>query len=376
MSYYGTLILRERLARSWSQAGLCKNICTVSYLSKIETGKAEPSDEVLRSLLERLGLHTDPDLEAESARCAEEAYELLFTGRFTELAAALPDASDERWRATAAWTDILLMRQLCQSGGALDAGLEACMNERQLAMQRVLQGRKAEALALLPNAFCHWSFGASDYEAGRYADALEHLQTAYDLAAREGAAKLMLYCRLYIGSCYCNRRDTERMLAHYAAAKRLAIALDDTDSLKVIGYNTAAAQMEHGQFAEAYAYFSSLSEPDALALHKLAICCERTGRREEALAALDRAESAEAGFSDPALARCMLDVVRFRLEHADYLRREEYGALLLDCFERCRAELPQGFAEFHLPRVIEWYAAARQYKKVCELMAYFPEIKP
>ena len=79
MSYYGNLILRERLARSWSQAGLCKDICTVSYLSKIETGKAQPSADVLRLLLARLGLHTDPALEEAGARCAEDGYERLFT---------------------------------------------------------------------------------------------------------------------------------------------------------------------------------------------------------------------------------------------------------------------------------------------------------
>lgn len=106
MGYYGNLILRERLARSWSQAGLCKDICTVSYLSKIETGKAQPSADVLRLLLARLGLHTDPALEAAGARCAEDGYERLFTGRFGELAAALPAASDETYRATAAWTGI------------------------------------------------------------------------------------------------------------------------------------------------------------------------------------------------------------------------------------------------------------------------------
>ena len=111
MSYYGNLILRERLARSWSQAGLCKDICTVSYLSKIETGKAQPSADVLRLLLARLGLHTDPALEAAGARCAEDGYERLFTGRFGELAAALPAVSDETYRATAAWTDLLLLRQ-------------------------------------------------------------------------------------------------------------------------------------------------------------------------------------------------------------------------------------------------------------------------
>lgn len=375
MSYFATLILRERLAHNWSQAGLCKDICTVSYLSKIETGKAEPSDEVLRLLLERLGLHTDPALEAEATGCAEEAYELLFTGRFEELAAVLPDASDERYRATAAWIDILLLRHFDTGGGALDAGLEPCMDERQLALQRTLQGRREEALALLPNAFCHWSLGVSAYDAGRYADAVEHLQTGYDLAAREGAARLMLLCRLYIGNSYCNRHDMERMLSHYAAAKRLAIALGDSESQETIGYNTAAAQMEHGRFEEAYSYFSELDDPGALALHKLAICCEKTGRVEEALAALDRAGKADMDLHKPELVVRMLDVVRFRLEHPDYLRRQEYGALLLDCFERCRANLSQGFALFHLPWVVEWYAAARQYKKVCELMADFPEIR-
>ena len=161
MSYYGNLILRERLARSWSQAGLCKDICTVSYLSKIETGKAQPSADVLRLLLARLGLHTDPALEAAGARCAEDGYERLFTGRFGELAAALPAVSDETYRATAAWTDILLLRQFDTDGGALDAGLEVGMTQRQLAMQRLLQRRWDEALALLPNAFCHWRIGVS-----------------------------------------------------------------------------------------------------------------------------------------------------------------------------------------------------------------------
>ena len=56
MNYQGYIIYRERLRRNWSQSGLCKGICTVSYLSKIETGKADPSEDVLRLLLERLEL--------------------------------------------------------------------------------------------------------------------------------------------------------------------------------------------------------------------------------------------------------------------------------------------------------------------------------
>lgn len=375
MSYYGNLILRERLARSWSQAGLCKDICTVSYLSKIETGKAQPSADVLRLLLARLGLHTDPALEAAGARCAEDGYERLFTGRFGELAAALPAASDETYRATAAWTDLLLLRQFDTDGGALDAGLEAGMTPRQLAMQRLLQGRWNEALALLPNAFCHWRIGVSAYEAGCYEDAVEHLQAGYDLAARDGAARLMLLCRAYMGNCYCNRRDIERMRPHYAAARRLAQALGEQELLDSIAYNTAAVQIERGQFEEAYGYFSALNDPGVLALHKLAICCEKTGWTAEAYAALERAEAAETAEQRSEAVEKMLAVVRFRLAHPDYLHCDAYGTLLLDCFACCRTRLPQGYAAFHLPWVVEWYTAARQYKKVCELLTEFPDIR-
>ena len=375
MSYYGNLILRERLARSWSQAGLCKDICTVSYLSKIETGKAQPSADVLRLLLARLGLHTDPVLEAAGTRCAEDGYERLFTGRFGELAAVLPAASDETYRATAAWTDLLLLRQFDTDGGALDAGLEAGMTPRQLAMQRLLQGRWDEALALLPNAFCHWRIGVSAYEAGRYEDAVEHLQAGYDLAARDGAARLMLLCRAYMGNCYCNRRDIERMSPHYAAARRLAQALGEQELLDSMAYNTAAVQIERGQFEEAYGYFSALDDPSVLALHKLAICCEKTGRTAEALAALERAEAAETAEQRSEAVEKMLAVVRFRLAHPDYLHCDAYGTLLLDCFTCCRTRLPQGYAAFHLPWVVEWYTAARQYKKVCELLTEFPDIR-
>lgn len=375
MSYYGNLILRERLARSWSQAGLCKDICTVSYLSKIETGKAQPSADVLRLLLARLGLHTDPALEAAGARCAEDGYERLFTGRFGELAAALPAASDETYRATAAWTDLLLLRQFDTDGGALDAGLEAGMTPRQLAMQRLLQGRWDEALALLPNAFCHWRIGVSAYEAGCYEDAVEHLQAGYDLAARDGAARLMLLCRAYMGNCYCNRRDIERMRPHYTAARRLAQALGEQELLDSIAYNTAAVQIERGQFEEAYGYFSALNDPGVLALHKLAICCEKTGRTAEAYAALERAEAAETAEQRSEAVEKMLAVVHFRLAHPDYLHCDAYGALLLDCFACCRTRLPQGYAAFHLPWVVEWYTAARQYKKVCELLTEFPDIR-
>ena len=55
MNYAGFLIRQKRLEKGWSQEGLCRGVCAVSYLSKIEQGKADGSDEIVGELMRRLG---------------------------------------------------------------------------------------------------------------------------------------------------------------------------------------------------------------------------------------------------------------------------------------------------------------------------------
>ncbi len=368
MNYQGYVIYRERVRRNWSQAGLCRGICTVSYLSKIESGKAEPSEEILRLLLERLELKSDPEMEREAAALAERGWELLFSGRNAQLSGLLGETELERARAVPAWLDLAL---LCTKK-PLDAELEPCMDTRQLSQQRILQGRSAEAARLMPNAYTHLTSGIAGYNAGNYSAAVDALQTAYDLAGREGAARLMLEAKLFLGNAYCNMQDLPNMERHYRVAKRLAEDLQDREAMQAIGYNTASAWIEAGRCEDAYAWLSRQEQPTLMELHKLAICCEKTGRREEALRALEQAEEMDTGEMERSLALQLLRLVRYRLEHPDYLSREDYGALLLDSFERLRRELPSGYAIFHLPWVLEWYKAARQYKKGCELLEEFP----
>lgn len=246
------------------------------------------------------------------------------------------------------------------------------MDTRQLALQRILQGRADEAVRLMPNAYTFLSLGIADYNTGNYSAAVDRLQTAYDMAGRDGAARIMLEAKLFLGSAYCNRQDLPNMERHYQVGKRLAEDLQDQKALQAIGYNTASAWIETGRYEEAYAWFSEQEQPTLLSLHKLAICCEKTGRWEEALCALSRAE--DMGVSEPehSLVLQLLRLVRYRLEHPDYLSRDEYGLLLSDSFARIRNELPSGFAIFHLPWMLEWYKATRQYKKACELLEEFP----
>lgn len=176
------------------------------------------------------------------------------------------------------------------------------MDVRQLAVQRILQRKEAEAVRLMPNAYTHLMLGIADYNAGSYSAAVDALQTAYDLAGREGAVRLMLEAKLFLGNAYCNRQDLPNMERHYRVGRRLAEDLQDESALRAIGYNTASAWIETGRYEEAYAWFSGQEQPTLMALHKLAICCEKTGRREEALRALTRAEAMDIDEIDRALA--------------------------------------------------------------------------
>ncbi len=363
MDYFCMLIHRERLRRNWSQEGLCKGICSVSYLSKIEQGKAVPSEEILTALLSRLDIAASPDPEA----VVEAAYEALFSGDQEGLRTIVADTSRH------AGIDLLLLRAFADRSGPLEPELERCMQGgRRLALQRLMQERYDEAVALCPNGFFYRSVGIHAYVKGNDARALEYLQTAYDLASQEGRPALMLDVQLYMGNCYSNRIDLESMERHYQVAERLAQALRDKDALAYIRYNRAATQMEAGEYEAAYAFFSSLTEPDGMALHKLAVCCEKLGRPQEALSALDRADALTSNEVVGELQDSMCAIVRFRLEHPDYISRPEYGAALLDCFAQLRQKLPIGYAVFHLPWVLEWYRANRQYRPAYDLLMDFP----
>lgn len=376
MSIAGLLIRRERLARMWSQEGLCRGICGTSYLSKIEQGKAEASEEILALLFARLGLSwtEDETLRAQTEACMEA----LFAGDAAAFAAAFaPLHTQERTLLCSPCApDYLLLRSLAaETDGErrpLDAEFIPFLDRRQLALQRVLEGRHEEAALLYPAAAIRLWQGARLYAFGRYAAATEALRAAYDAAAAEGFAHIMMSCRVYLGNCCSDLGDLKQMQQHYAVAQRLAEALGDRETLAMIRYNAAATKIECGDFAAAYAYFSTLEEPDALALHKLAVCCEALGRRDEALAALARAETMLHSGEEHEPERQMLALVRCRLEQPDPLHDERYGALLTECFALLRRERGAGYARFHLPWMLAWYKANRRYREACALLEDFP----
>ena len=89
MDYAGILIREKRLEKNWSQEGLCKGICAVSYLSKIEQGKTEASEEVLAALFKKLGIDwvTDEKILSEGKNYIADWYDSAFSGDYKKTSA-------------------------------------------------------------------------------------------------------------------------------------------------------------------------------------------------------------------------------------------------------------------------------------------------
>ena len=371
----GALIRRARLEKNWSQEGLCRGICSVSWLSKIEAGREGADPELVSALFARLGLDmAERPGDAELiGRCYEAAFSLdyeAWDGLLAELRAA-------RLEKGPFCLDAELLGQLFSDGHAAPGwarDLEPALGPGQRALLYWLSGDFEALCRLDGRAFAIYLRGKEAYARGNNTLALELLERACRLAADEGRLRVLMHARLLIGNCYSNSMQYEAMLRHYEAAERMARTLGDEDSVRSIEYNRAATALELGRAQEAYDALTRLGAKSAMELHKLAAACELLGKRDEALAALDRAEEAEAPSPEPVreLAGRICGLVRCRLEHPDYLERPEYGAELMELFETMRRELPIGYASFHLPRVLEWLRARRMYRQAYELLLDFP----
>ncbi len=184
------LIRYGRMARNWSQESLCEGICAVSYLSKIEQGRASPSDEILKLLLNRLGLAWhDGEAAVQARELARAMTEALLSMDVAETERLLAQLNGKREALLngPAMLDLMLIERLCDLEWDQDTPMdenvplrvfETCFDTRQRALWLLCEGRAEEAAGLLPVSFVYLHIGSNDYTHGRYTRAAESLLRA------------------------------------------------------------------------------------------------------------------------------------------------------------------------------------------------------
>lgn len=372
--YAGILIRSKRMEKHWSQEGTAEGICAVSYLSKIEQGKVQGSPEITRMLMERLGVkwQSDPAFVKKTEKQVMKWYEKVFAMEDLTLE-EVREGREERLDSIFAPDQLLLEKWLeTDINDPIPVELEVCLDTPQLAMQRILQERYEDAYLIYPCALtCLLAGEKLWWDGERYTKAMEYFTEAYQLACIQVDAKIMLEVKMMTGCLYSNIQDIPSMEENFRQAWKIADLLHDEKTKNMIAYNTGATYFEIGRYEEAYALLKQYPREDCMYWHKLALCCEKFGRKEEALQDLEKAETTPAGAMGDFI-HDMCALPRYRIQHPAYLHDKVYGEMLMHVFVKCRKEFPAGYASFHLPWVIEWLTSNRMYKEAYELSVDFP----
>lgn len=403
-SFIGTLIKRERLKRNYSQEGLCRGICVVSYLSKIEQGKAEAGADIIRALLNRLGIsyEIDQNFLKEAGKKIELLYEKLQEGILKQEDFVEIEKEYQRYLASEYMLDVMLFQKYF-AGNETNEKIEQSEQEsRKEGISPGTSAQKAEELEeylmcmsqrqyelylyctyeehphhlellmkLNPNGYYLNAAGVFYWRKGEGVKAVEILNRAYQVSCEEGTVENMLLAQIMLGNCYSSMEQKELMMKHYMTAKRLARALQKTEDLSTISYNIASTLLEWNQVEEALEYFEECSRKDILYYHKYAICMERLGEKEKAKKMLQKGREAEDSDTCP-IYQEMCEVVAYRLEHEDYLNQPAYEKMLRSCMKHMREQLPRGYEQFHAPYLMEVLEHQRKYKEICSLLKEFP----
>ena len=388
--YAGFLIRRERLRQNLSQEGLCRGICAVSYLSKIEQGLVTPSREILDALFRALGLRyvNDKALLDRARRELRGYFERFFLNVLKEEEDAWLSGQEEALSSSplalayrlyrlyrAAWTDD--QTAMRPEIDALTPFLDY-LDESQLFLFYMARGLLREdeaaredafvrAQRLHPCAFAKYHHANFDFLRGRYVQAAQGAEQAYAAACEEGNGLFLLYASALTGMCYANQYHYPLMMRAFRRALALAQSLQP-DFAGQIHYNIGASCLELRRYEEALQELeAALQYPfdadDAALLvhHKLAIAHEKLGHLSKARLHLDQAFSLYTP-TMPGIYLRMLRVVQMRLS-ADYFSDPAYTALLREIYDESEAALHFGFKQFHGRDLIEAYAHQRRYKE-------------
>ena len=244
-NFTGFIIRQQRLAKGMSQEALCRGICAVSYLSKIEQGIGNPSPAILQQLLDVLEInYNQHEAMLETAQMMLNSYfDKYFHSETAEEETAylkLHQQEMENSELHLSWHlfNLFMLIQkygksapVCHQEAAYIARFKEYLEEDQLFAYYVVAGlnegddqienlRMAETIR--PIAFVKQSIAECYYARREYMNAIDAAGRAYAAAAEEGSMPTLLWSSYLLGACYSNFNDMSFMLKYSKRALDLS----------------------------------------------------------------------------------------------------------------------------------------------------------
>lgn len=385
----GYLIRYHRLQQNLSQEGLCKGICVVSYLSKIEQGKVDADPFIIRDLFHQLKLeyHDDSMFVSNYKECLHTYFEQYFMKEDTAECAEKIRMKQEDLMCSPLFLSYLLF-ELYEALKASDvseqlkelSAFEAYMTEEQLFLYDLAYVDHTDhdwrlkylesADKLRPCSISKQYLGDAYAAKGQYSEALQIHQKALALANEEGMFHVSAIVMVSIGNHYANMGVEQLMLVSYQKAMMAARSARQKELLKLVYYNLGATYEEWGRHESAIFYLEQARSTDThqnfMIYHKLAFAYHHTGNLEQAKAAYGHMKACvQSDFQEGAMLLC--EVVRLYLQE-DHLQDPCYQQVLEEiCFKK-HPYIFHGVAMYHAQYLIELYVHQRRYKEALKLV--------
>lgn len=392
-NYIGYLIKYNRLKLNYSQEGLCKGICAVSYLSKIENGSVEPSPEIIDQLFKALNINylRDEILLSKYKSLLFSFFDKTFHDEPTTEEEKELSTADEHLLYSELGLEYQLFRvyQLYNKKDSINAKsllksltlFKEYMNESTLFLYQYIYSyleedfkKKFYALQkadnLLPNSFVSLSMAGLMFSEGKYQEALAYCAIGYSRASDEGNFMVMKKITFIEGSSYANLFNHDLMLKSYK--KLLELCRKDYSIQADVNYNIGASYIEKQKYTEAIPHLLSaysIYKDDFnifLVCHKLAIAYCELNKKDEGYKYLEEAKKIY-NTDMPKLYYKMIHLVELRYKD-NYLDSEEYFTLLKEIYSTIKNEIHYGFKQFHSIFMIELYIHRRKYKEAFTIL--------
>lgn len=399
----GILIKQERLQKNISQELLCKNICTTSYLSKVENAHVVCSDEIYTQLLQKLGINYLKD----ESMCQELVREFENILRFlrSEGCCRLEDTSNP----ISSLCETLLFSKMCIKAFLLDIlkkihsdsskTSEKEMNSmdfllpflddderlifyysKALYYQKIGNTDKGiQMFKIIESANEPWTYhgiGFCCYKLEKNQQAIEKYQLAYDGYSKIGAVLGMLDVAICLMVVNCAIQNFEEIQKWARIVEQINFVAKDSDIKCAVLFNFGATFMQYNDLDQAILYLEkcankSLEEnlPFYKTLSHLYLAFAYSIKREQQKAKKVLIDIQE----EKALNQWakFIEIIYFILENSDYLQCSTYCTLLEKGIEEAQMRKNNISVKFYQRYLLEAYKQQRKYKNATHLLEQF-----
>lgn len=385
ISAEGILLRMERLRQGKEQKEICTGICSVSTLSKIETGKQKADPVMLESLYRELGITylSDPEAICRLQKTVDRFFEEIQYQREMKAWEELKQESEVIKHSPLA-ADWMVIGALMEGTGF--SILKECrdyLTGRQLGWYLLaLSGEleedavayAEEAVRILQNSFSQVELLHILYMEGEYRKVLEWADKAVMQALEEGNLWTLAESYNMKGTVYACFNMEDLMLKEYKRAAHLLEESRWKKDLSNICYNIGATYLGIGRYEEAEQYLEQMiDKPRFMGYHKFALLYFRTGRRAEAWKALKKMEQCEAYGREKDLKEEILEVTR--LELAGQTEGEDFLNVLENLMHAFQERHMFGYMMFFHDLLQRQYTSRRMYRKAYLLEEQFSDIQ-